>query len=264
MLEAQEKKTVFLTILKGMAIGVANVIPGVSGGTVAVLLGIYERLTEAMGNFFLVNFAKKKQYFLFLVQIAIGAGIGILLFAKAIEFSVQNYPRWTATFFSICIVPTLFYLIKPYKKTWKNAMLFLWGCCFLLFFMVLSSYFKKETGVDLTPVVSKKLFSFELIPFAYGIRLLVCGLLAAGAMIIPGVSGSLLLLVLGEYYNILSYILHFQIVPLAYLMLGVALGLVIFSKAIHWLLQKYEEKTMFFISGIVLMSILQIWMSLPV
>ena len=65
MLEAQEKKTVFLTILKGMAIGVANVIPGVSGGTVAVLLGIYERLTEAMGNFFLVNFAKKKQYFLF-------------------------------------------------------------------------------------------------------------------------------------------------------------------------------------------------------
>ena len=77
-------------IIKGLAVGVANIIPGVSGGTVAVLLGIYERLTDAMGNFFLVSFQKKKEYFIFLFQIMIGAVLGVLLFAKLIEFSIQN------------------------------------------------------------------------------------------------------------------------------------------------------------------------------
>lgn len=263
MLKKQEKKSILFTILKGMAIGVANVIPGVSGGTVAVLLGMYERLTESIGNFFLVDCSKKKEYFFFLIQIAIGAVIGILLFAKIIEFSIQNYPRTTAAFFSICILPTLFYLMRPYQKTKKNIFFFILGCCFLIVFMILSSFFKKETGVEFTPEIPKRLFSLRPIPVSYGIRLFICGLLAAGAMIIPGVSGSLLLLVLGEYYNILSFILHFQIIPLLYLMVGVALGLVLFSKIIHWLLQKYEETTMFFINGIVLMSILQIWISLP-
>lgn len=264
MLKMREKKEILGTVLKGMAIGVANVIPGVSGGTLAVLLGIYGRLTESIGNFFLVDIRKKKEYFLFLLQVAIGAVMGILLFAKIVEWSVQNYPRSTAGFFSICIIPTLFYLMKPYKKTKKNIFFFILGCCFLLVFIIISSFFKKETGVEITPEVPKTLFSFKGIPISYGLRLLVCGLLAAGAMIIPGVSGALLLLVLGEYYNILSYILHFQMIPLLYLMVGVAFGLVLFSKMIHWLLQKYEETTMFFISGIVLMSIFQIWMNLPV
>lgn len=112
-------------IIKGLAVGVANIIPGVSGGTVAVLLGIYERLTDAMGNFFLVSFQKKKEYFIFLFQIMIGAVLGVLLFAKLIEFSIQNYPKGTASFFSLCILPSLFYIVKPYQKTKKNMFLFL-------------------------------------------------------------------------------------------------------------------------------------------
>lgn len=242
-------------IIKGLAVGVANIIPGVSGGTVAVLLGIYERLTDAMGNFFLVSFQKKKEYFIFLFQIMIGAVLGVLLFAKLIEFSIQNYPKGTASFFSLCILPSLFYIVKPYQKTKKNMFLFLLGALFLGFFMILSFFFKKETGAEMTPV--------SLISFSYGMRLFFCGLIAAGAMIIPGISGSLLLLVLGEYYHILSFILHMQMIPLLYLAMGVALGLVLFSKAIHWLLHKEEEKTMFFIAGIVFMSIFQIWTSLP-
>lgn len=263
MLEKKKKNSVLRNVLKGMAIGVANVIPGVSGGTVAVLLGIYEILTEAIGNFFLVDLRKKKAYFLFLVQIGIGAVLGILLFAKLIEYSVQNYPRVTAAFFSVCILPTLFYLMKPYQRSKKNILCFALGCSFMILFILLGSFFQKETGLDLRSVVSDQLFSLEGVPVSYGIRLLFCGSLAAGAMIIPGVSGSLLLLVLGEYYTILSFVLHFQIIPLAYLMLGVALGLVLFSKMIHWLLQHYEQDTMFFIGGIVLMSIVQIWLSLP-
>ncbi|MDK4490823.1 DUF368 domain-containing protein [Fusobacterium necrophorum] len=90
----------------------ANIIPGVSGGTVAVLLGIYEKLTDAIGNFFLANFQKKREYFLFLLQIMLGAILGILLFAKLIEWSIQKYPNVTASFFSLCILPSLFFIFR--------------------------------------------------------------------------------------------------------------------------------------------------------
>ena len=241
-------------IIKGLAIGVANIIPGVSGGTVAVLLGIYEKLTDAIGNFFLANFQKKREYFLFLLQIMLGAILGILLFAKLIEWSIQKYPNVTASFFSLCILPSLFYMIKPYRKTKKNLFLFFLGTLFLGIFMFLSVCFQKKTGVETTPVT--------MISFSYGIKLFFCGLLAGAAMIIPGISGSLLLLIFGEYYHSLSFLLQVRILPLVYLAVGVALGLVLFSKGIHWLLQREEEKTMFFIAGIVFMSIFQIWISL--
>ncbi|KID50344.1 membrane protein [Fusobacterium necrophorum subsp. funduliforme B35] len=240
-------------IIKGLAIGVANIIPGVSGGTVAVLLGIYEKLTDAIGNFFLANFQKKREYFLFLLQIMLGAILGILLFAKLIEWSIQKYPNVTASFFSLCILPSLFYMIKPYRKTKKIFSFFLGDFVFRNFY-VFECLFSKKTGVETTPVT--------MISFSYGIKLFFCGLLAGAAMIIPGISGSLLLLVFGEYYHILSFLLQVRILPLVYLAVGVALGLVLFSKGIHWLLQREEEKTMFFIAGIVFMSIFQIWISL--
>lgn len=241
-------------IVKGLAVGVANIIPGVSGGTVAVLLGIYEKLTDAIGNFFLVNSQKKREYFIFLFQIVLGATLGILLFAKLIAWSIQTYPNMTASFFSFCILPSLFYIIKPYQKTKKNFCFFFLGALFLGIFIFLSVYFQKDTGVETTPVT--------MISVSYGIKLFFCGLLAGAAMIIPGISGSLLLLVFGEYYHILSFLLQMKLLPLVYLALGVALGLVLFSKGIHWILQRKKEKTMFFIAGIVFMSIFQIWTSL--
>src|SRR3712207_9162596 len=111
-----------------------------------------------------------------------GAVLGILLFAKVIEFSIQNYPKITASFFSLCIIPSLFYIIKPYPKTKKNCFFFLLGTFFLGIFMLFSVYFQKKTGVETTPV--------SIFSFTYGMKLFLCGLLAAGAMIIPGISRS--------------------------------------------------------------------------
>lgn len=95
----QEDSKYVQAFFKGIIIGVANIMPGVSGGTLAVILGVYDKLTEAIGNFLTVPFKKKVEYGKFLLQICSGMLIGIILFAKIIEFSFTNYPRSTGCFF---------------------------------------------------------------------------------------------------------------------------------------------------------------------
>ena len=106
----------------------------------------------------------------------------------------------------------------------------------------------------------------------YLLKLLFCGIVAAGAMIIPGISGSLLLMMLGEYYNVVYLISSlassireksFTIFsPLIMLALGIGIGLVAFSKAINYLLKNHREVTLFFIEGIITFSIIQMWLSI--
>ncbi|EHO16154.1 hypothetical protein HMPREF9466_03140 [Fusobacterium necrophorum subsp. funduliforme 1_1_36S] len=167
----------------------------------------------------------------------LGAILGILLFAKLIEWSIQKYPNVTASFFSLCILPSLFYMIKPYRKTKKIFSFFLGDFVFRNFYVFECLFSKKNRSRD-DSCDYDFLFLWNKIIF--------CGLLAGAAMIIPGISGSLLLLVFGEYYHILSFLLQVRILPLVYLAVGVALGLVLFSKGIHWLLQREEEKPCFY------------------
>ena len=106
----------------------------------------------------------------------------------------------------------------------------------------------------------------------YLIKLFLCGVVAAGAMIIPGISGSLLLMMLGEYYNVVYLISSLAsslkeksftiFIPLIVLALGVGVGLVAFSKAINYLLKNHREFTLFFIEGIITFSIIQMWLSI--
>lgn len=188
----------FKLFFKGIIIGVANIMPGVSGGTLAVILGVYDKLTEAIGNFLTVPFKKKIEYGKFLLQICSGMLIGIILFAKIIEFCFTNYPRSTAAFFSLLILPSIPFIIKGEdKKNKENITSFIIGAAITLIFVFLDYRFGSET--DAKTLV-------QVITFSYCIKLFFCGALAAGAMIIPGISGSLLLLMLGEYYNILGFI----------------------------------------------------------
>ena len=104
----------------------------------------------------------------------------------------------------------------------------------------------------------------------YLIKLFLCGVVAAGAMIIPGISGSLLLMMLGEYYNVVISSLTLSLkeksftifIPLIILALGIGVGLVAFSKAINYLLKNHREFTLFFIEGIITFSIIQMWLSI--
>lgn len=255
--KANKLSETIILFLKSMLIGVANIIPGVSGGTVAVLLKVYDEILEKIGNFFEVSMKKKIEYFKYLFVFFIGAVVGILLFANIIKFSITNYPKLTSTIFSLLILPSIYYLLKDMDcKKIKNIFSFFMG----LLLMGIFIYFNlKYKTVDKNIVVSTSGLCFST---AYLLKLFIYGILAAGTMIIPGISGSLLLLILGEYYNIISYVSDMNVRPLFFLGIGVVVGLIIFSKIISYLLKHYRETTMFFIAGIITLSVVQIWINI--
>lgn len=245
---------------KSILIGIANVIPGVSGGTVAVILNIYDDILEKIANFLDVEFKTKIEYFKYLSIVIAGAILGILVFANLISFSIKNYPKITSTFFTLLIVPSIPYIIKDfdYKKL-KNIISFIAGLIFMAIFIYLALKYGQKSAFSM---LSYNLTSTGCFEKTYLIKLFISGMLAAAAMIIPGISGSLLLLMLGEYYNILHFISTFSIRPLIFVIFGAGTGLVVFSKMISFLLDKYREITMFFLTGIITLSLVQIWLNI--
>ena len=256
-----------LLFFKSIIIGVANIIPGVSGGTLAVMLNVYDPITEKIGNFFLVNRKTKLSYFFYLLVVLVGAATGIFLFANIIRYSITNYPKITVTIFTLLILPSIPYIVKglDYKKK-KNILAFCYGAIIMIIFILLGLKYGDKTVGAVTIQLSE---GFTTI---YLIKLFLCGVVAAGAMIIPGISGSLLLMMLGEYYNVVYLISSLTLslkeksftifIPLIILALGIGIGLVAFSKAINYLLKNYREFTLFFIEGIITFSIIQMWLSI--
>ena len=258
-----------LLFLKSIIIGIANIIPGVSGGTLAVMLNVYDPITEKIGNFFSVDRKTRISYFFYLLVVLVGAATGIFLFANIIKYSITNYPRITVTVFTLLILPSIPYIVKglDYKKK-KNILAFCCGAIIMIIFIFLGlKYGDKTTGAVTIQLVKGVCFTR-----GYILKLLFCGIIAAGAMIIPGISGSLLLMMLGEYYNVVYLISSlassireksFTIFsPLIMLALGIGIGLVAFSKAINYLLKNHREVTLFFIEGIITFSIIQMWLSI--
>lgn len=257
-----------LLFLKSIIIGVANIIPGVSGGTLAVMLNVYDPITEKIGNFFLVDRKTKISYFFYLLIVLVGAATGIFLFANIIKYSITNYPKFTVTIFTLLILPSIPYIVKglDYKKK-RNILAFCYGALFMLIFIFLGLKFGDKT----TGAVTIQLTDSICFTRGYLIKLFICGIIAAGAMIIPGISGSLLLIMLGEYYNIVYLISSIGslkeksftvFIPLIILAIGIGTGLVAFSKAINYLLRNHREFTLFFIEGIITFSIIQMWLSI--
>ena len=258
-----------LLFLKSIIIGIANIIPGVSGGTLAVMLNVYDPITEKIGNFFSVDRKTRISYFFYLLVVLVGAATGIFLFANIIKYSITNYPRITVTVFTLLILPSIPYIVKglDYKKK-KNILAFCCGAIIMIIFIFLGlKYGDKTTGAVTIQLVKGVCFTR-----GYLLKLLFCGIIAAGAMIIPGISGSLLLMMLDEYYNVVYLISSlassireksFTIFsPLIMLALGIGIGLVAFSKAINYLLKNHREVTLFFIEGIITFSIIQMWLSI--
>lgn len=238
-----------LNILKGTAIGIANVIPGVSGGTIALLLGIYERLLDSVGNFFFDK-NKIKERFIFIFTILIGVILGIGLFAKIIKIANEKYPEPTSFFFIGLIIASIPFLIKQYEKKktkFCNILFFIIGA-----FIVLTLMFFDKSSIN-SNILN------ENITLLYGVKLFFAGIIAAGTMVIPGVSGSFLLILLGEYYNILNFIDKKMILPLFIFAIGAGIGILLFSKIISLFLTKYKDATMSFIIGLVIASIFKIF-----
>lgn len=262
--------------LKGIGIGVANIMPGVSGGTLAVVFNIYDRLVEAVGGIFGADKKKRGEYIRFLLPVFSGALVGILLFAKILQYLYINYPKMTGFGFLLLIIPSIPLIVKGEKWDRKNIFSLLAGFLFTLIFIFLGMKF----GAKGENLGIEKLFTLH-----YGIKIFLAGAIAAGAMIIPGISGSLLLIMLGEYYNVLFtingavknlflFLKDFSfsgILPVflsdSFLILyafgiGVLLGIIGFSKFIDYLLKKERGITLFFIDGVVAASVIQILLNI--
>jgi putative membrane protein len=239
-------------IISGACIGVANIIPGVSGGTVALLLGVYEKLTESVGEFLTASVEKKKEYIKFLSQIFVGAVIGLLGFAKIIGYLYVHHEEATSFFFLGLIVASLPLVLNHREsKVLNNSgkLWFLIGLLIMIGFSVLQHFYgSSESGVTSYAMNS-----------SYAIKLILAGSLAGGAMVIPGISGSLLLVMLGEYYNILGFVNNRMLLPISLVGIGAVIGIIGFARIIDKLLKSHKDNTLYFIIGLIVASLLEIW-----
>ena len=248
--------------IKGMAIGIANAIPGVSGGTIAFVLGIYEKLTSSISSLPMdlikLRWKDVAESLKVLIPVFLGAIISIFLFLNIINFSFANYPIPTKIFFVGLVLGSFPFVTKTVEKyDLKVFFAFFLGA----FIMSIFVYFDINTP-EINKTVGESVSSdFSVI---YGIKLFFCGIAAAVAMVIPGISGSLLLLILGEYENVSYFVSNITsnfnyIYPLIFLGIGIVIGIFAISKLITILIQKYRAIVFGFVLGILIVSFLSLW-----
>ena len=240
-----------LLILKGIIIGIANIIPGVSGGTLMITLGIYEDVINTISHFF-KNFKKNLK---FIVPLAIGMVLSILVLSKVISVCLDKYPFPTTLFFVGLIIgglPLLWNKSKAAKGKWSNWLVF--GITFLI---VLIFAFLKS-GDYVVSLDNLNIFGY--------IMLFIIGMVSAATMVIPGISGSFVLMLLGYYepiVNTVKDLTNFSLLSHNLLILipfgiGIVVGIILVAKLIEWLLKKYPIKTYYGVLGFVIASIISI------
>lgn len=238
-----------LLILKGFILGIANIIPGVSGGTLAMTMGIYEDIIKSISSIL----KTPKKSLKLLLYLGIGAALSILILSKLLNYTLTNYAFATTLFFIGLIVggfPLLLKKAKGHKVSLGYLLSFLSTTSLVIILRLLQT---SENTVSLNNV---SLFTM--------IILLLVGMLAASTMVIPGVSGSFVLMLIGFYKPILNTIsnitkinlLGHNLLILVPFGIGVLLGIVLTAKLIEYLLKKYEIYTYYGIYGFILASIL--------
>lgn len=247
-------KEKLILFIKGIVLGVAFVIPGVSGGTLAVLMGIYEELIEAASNFYknMVNF---KKYIMYLLPIGLGVVFSVAVFAKLIKFGLDKAPIITILIFLGMIIggiPALVRNVKGTKINLKDMTLMLVGLIIVISMLI---FHKSNSNVVLT--------NMSITGY---ITLFLVGAIAAVTMVVPGISGSFTLMLIGYYEPILNLVnditsfknLGPNLILIFTFMLGVFIGIIFISKIIEWCLKHYKRETYYAIIGFVLSSIISV------
>ena len=237
-------------MLKGMVMGIANVIPGVSGGTMAVSMGIYDKLIGSITHLF----KDLKKSIITLLPIGLGMVIGILALARVIEFMFERIPVQTNTFFIGLIAGGLPMIIKEVKGQ-KIKLSGIVG--FLVFFVLVIGMAALDGASGNNAEFSKGITDI--------IKLFGAGIVAAATMVIPGVSGSMMLMLLGYYEPVISAVNEavdglrgvegasfasalFVLIPFG---IGVVIGIFAIAKLIEWLFSKFKLTVYWAIIGLI-------------
>ncbi len=235
----------------GIVLGVSNVIPGVSGGTMAVVFGIYDKLISVIT----INVKKIFSMWKFWLPLAIGVGIGIIGFSALLVTLFETYPVPTNWFFIGLIAGSLPLIIGKIKSSCGNYVQSppLSVVASMLIALAIMIVMDTLSGESYSNTILT-----ELTPQSF-IFLLLSGAVAAIAMIIPGISGSFLMLVIGSYTTIITAVSHLNIPLLLPVAIGVPLGLLGGAKLVRVLLEKVPAQTYGAILGLVAGSIVVIY-----
>lgn len=241
-------KDYILVYLKGVAMGAADVVPGVSGGTIAFIAGIYDELLSSISaiNFSLFKTLKqegivgvwKKVNGNFLLALVAGIATSILSLAKFITYLLHHHPILIWSFFFGLILASVYYIAIQIKK-WHLGVFV--GLLIGTFFMY---------WISVIPPLSPEI-SYIFLFFA--------GMLAACAMILPGISGSFILLVIGVYSFVMQAVSDKNILVIATVGAGAVIGLISFSKLLKWLLDNYHNTLLGVLTGFLIGSLWKIW-----
>lgn len=241
-------KEAFLILIRGLLMGSADIVPGVSGGTIALITGIYGHLIEAISNIrfgFLKPLVKgdfkgfwnqllEEIDFKFFIPLILGIGIAFLTLAKVVTYCMEYHTALTYSFFLGLIIASAVILFRKIDKiNIKHVLCAVIG-------LILTYIF-----VSLNPIAANHSL---LIIF-------ISGMIAICAMILPGISGSFLLLLLGQYKYMLTALHEFHLSEIAVFAVGAVIGILGFSKILNFLLKNYEELTMAFLIGVMLGSL---------
>ena len=235
--------------LKGIGVGSANVIPGVSGGTIALITGIFERLINALKSFNLTaiklfftgkfkEFAKHTDLW-FLASVGCGVVVAILSIARLFEFLFDKYPIYLWSFFFGMILVSIYYVgITIEKFNWKVVLSFLIGTAIALL-IAFGTPANENSNI---------------------LYLMICGAVATCSMILPGLSGSFVLVLMGNYQLIMiDAVNDLNLKILLPVVLGGVVGLLAFSHLLSWIFKNYRDITIAVLTGFILGSIPIIW-----
>lgn len=233
----------------GFAMGASDIVPGVSGGTIALLLGIYEELIhsiKAVGHReFRTALLKGKILDAwnevngnFLVAVGLGVGLAVLSLSQLLSYLIEKHPVQLWSFFFGLVIASAWVVSKVISK-WTIP----------LFFLCIASAVGAYHMVHMVPMQTPETWWF----------LMLAGSIVICAMILPGVSGSFLLVLLGKYKFILDAVNNRDIVSLAIFMVGAAVGIVLFAQLLSWLLKKFRPQTIAVLTGLMIGSLRKIW-----
>lgn len=242
-------KDYLLITLKGMAMGAADTVPGVSGGTIAFITGIYEELINTLGkiDWGLVKTWKKDGFAAmwhqlngnFLIALLSGIALSIFTLMRLAVYLLENYPLMVWAFFLGLVIASIWYVARQIKQ-WRFSTIT------ALTIAAVAAYFI----TDLSALSSSD--------HSYGF-LFLAGAVAVCAMILPGISGAYILLMLGAYEEITKAVSTFDFKKLFFVAAGIVIGLLSFTKLLKWLFSKYEQVTLAALTGFMIGSLNKIW-----
>lgn len=246
---ARQLKDYILISLKGVAMGASDTVPGVSGGTIAFISGIYEELINSLGeiNFSLIKNWKKHGIGAvwkqvngnFLLSVLIGIALSVFTIMRLTRFLLDEYPIQIWSFFFGLVLASIWFLGRQIKT---------WGAE-IFFALILSAglAYWITTFSATTTGISGDWF------------LIIAGAIAICAMILPGISGAFILVLLGVYKEVTTAVSEFDFKKILLFIIGAVTGLLLFSKILKWLFDKYEKITLAALTGFIAGSLNKVW-----